>query len=255
METQVALVTGGSRGIGRAVALALAAEGARVAINYRVNTAAAQAVQAEIENRGGQAFIYKADVARPEQACGLVEEVLSRYSRLDVLVNNAGISRDGLVAQMKPDLWREVMEVNFGGTFNCTQAALQAMMLERRGAIVNISSVMGERAWQGQANYAASKAAINALTRCTALEMARFGIRVNALASGFVPTDLVAPLLEKHEAGILRQIPLRDFATVEDVARAVVFLASEDARYITGEILHLDGGVHMALAMGTPNPR
>lgn len=255
LKDEIAIVTGASRGIGRGIALALAAEGATVVVNYQSNEKAAFEVIAEIEQQGGRAWACPANVADATQVQTMVEHTLERFGKLDILVNNAGISRDGLVVQMPSGLWREVMDVNFGGTFNCTQAALGPMMKERKGAIVNISSAMGDRAWHGQSNYAASKAAINAFTRCVALETARFGIRVNAVSPGFIPTEMVSALLEKHEQGILKQIPMRTFASVEDVAKAVIFMASPDSGYVTGEVLHLDGGVTMTMAMGTPNPR
>lgn len=246
---RAALVTGGSRGIGRAVALALAAEGGAVAVNYRQGRALAEAVAAEIISAGGRAVALGADVAEPAQAEGLVKETLDRLGRLDILVNNAGISRDALIAEMTPEACWAVMRTNFGGVFNCTRAAIEPMMRERRGAIVNIASIMADRAWPGQANYAASKGAIVAFSRTAALELARFGVRVNVVAPGLVPTDLVAGWLARRRDDLARRMPLRRLATPEDVARAVVFLASDDAAHITGTVLRVDGGVTARLGL------
>jgi 3-oxoacyl-[acyl-carrier protein] reductase len=250
---RVALVTGGSRGIGRAIALALASEGAAVAVNYRSGRAEAEAVVAEIAAAGGRAVALAADVSDPDAARGLVGRTIEELGGLHVLVNNAGIARDGLLFTMKPEDWLDVMRVNFGGTFNCTQAAMAHLMGQRSGAIVNVSSVMGERGWTGESNYAASKAAINAFTRCAAIELARFGVRVNAVLPGFAPTELVNGLLERDGGkGVKRQIPMRSFARVEEVARVAVFLASDDAAYMTGSLMTVDGGAAAVLGVGAP---
>jgi 3-oxoacyl-[acyl-carrier protein] reductase len=252
-QGQVALVTGASRGIGRAIALAFAAEGAAVAVNYCQNEEQAQAVVDEIKQSGGTAIAIAADVAEHEQTLAMVEEVIAQLGGLHILINNAGISRDSLVYYMEPGAWLEVMRVNFGGVFNCTKAVLNHFMAQREGSIVNVSSVMGERGWVGEANYAASKGAINAFTRCCALELARFNIRVNAVLPGFCPTELVAGLVAKDGGrGILKQLPTRSFARPEEVAQTVAFLASSEAHYITGSLLPIDGGASAILGVGSP---
>jgi 3-oxoacyl-[acyl-carrier protein] reductase len=172
---------------------------------------------------------------------------------LHIVVNNAGIAKDSLIYNMDPGEWLDVMKVNFGGTFNCTKAALQTFMGQREGVIVNISSVMGERGWTGESNYAASKGAINAVTRCCAVELARFGIRANAVLPGFAPTEMVSGLLEKDGGkGIIKQIPLKTFATVEEVASTAVFLAGPDSSHMTGALLTVDGGVSAQVGIGKP---
>ncbi len=253
LHGQVALVTGASRGIGRAVALRLAAEGARVMVNYRSDAAAAESVVTEIEAHGGKAVAVGADVGSPEEALELVERTVTDLGGLHILVNNAGIARDGLIFNMTADDWSAVMRTNFGGVFNCTKAAMSHFMAHRAGTIVNISSVMGESGWVGESNYAASKAAINAFTRCSALELARFGIRVNAVLPGFTPTDLVGGLIAKDGGRTIKQqIPWREFASPEQVANVVAFLAGPDADYMTGAFVRIDGGAGAALGLGRP---
>lgn len=248
---RTALVTGGSRGIGRAICLALAAEGAAVAVNYRSGESAAREVVKEIEAAGGRAVAVPGDVSQFEDAERMVEATVAELGGLHILVNNAGIARDALIFNMTPEDWLAVMKVNFGGVFNCTKAAMPHFMGQRDGVVVNVSSMMGERGWTGESNYAASKGAINAFTRCAALELARFGVRVNAVLPGFAPTDLVSELLEKDGGkGIKKQIPMRAFAEVEDVAQAVLFLASPGSGYITGSLLPVDGGVGSQLGLG-----
>jgi 3-oxoacyl-[acyl-carrier protein] reductase len=250
-EGQVALVTGGSRGIGRAICLAFADEGAAVAVNYRSGEAEAREVVDQIVSKGGRAIALAGDVTDYEAAQRLVASTVEELGGLHVLVNNAGISKDALIYDLEPDAWLQVMKVNFGGVFNCTKASLSHFMREREGAIVNVSSVMGERGWTGESNYAASKGAVNAFTRCCAMEVARFGIRVNAVLPGFVTTELVAGLLERDGGkGILEQLPLRSFASPEDVAHAVLYLASSDSSYATGTMLTLDGGGSAMLGLG-----
>ena len=214
LEGRIALVTGASRGIGRAIAEVLAAEGAAVAVNYRSSKAGADEVVEAIASAGGRAVAVPGDVASYDEAQAMVQQAVDELGGLHILVNNAGVSKDALIFNMEPEDWLDVMRVNFGGVFNCTKAVLGHFMSERDGVIVNISSVMGERGWIGESNYAASKGAINAFTRCSAVELARFGVRVNAVLPGFAPTELVGGLVEKDGGkGILRQIPLKAFAT------------------------------------------
>ena len=251
---QVALVTGGSRGIGAAICRTLAADGAAVAVNYRSSEAEAKAVVADIEAAGGRAVAVVGDVADPVAAAELVERTAAELGDLHVLVNNAGISQDALIFNMSADDWLDVMRVNFGGVFNCTRAVLPRFMAAGAGVIVNVSSVMGERGWIGESNYAASKGAVNAFTRCCAMETARFGIRVNAVLPGFVPTELVAGLTEGETGkNIRKQIPMRRFGEVDQIAAAVRFLASPESSYLTGSFLAVDGGAMTALGLGRPS--
>jgi 3-oxoacyl-[acyl-carrier protein] reductase len=251
LEGRIAIVTGGSRGIGRATAELLARQGAAVVVNYRENADAAVSVVKDIANAGGTAVAIGADVADPDQAGELVERTVAELGGLHILVNNAGISRDGLIFDMDPAAWLDVMKVNFGGVFNCTRAAMPHFMSQRDGVIVNVSSVMGERGWIGQSNYAASKGAINAFTYCSAVELARFGVRVNAVLPGFSPTDLLGGLLDKDGGkGIKRQIPMRDFADVAQIAEVIAFLAGPGSAYMTGELVRADGGFGAQLGIG-----
>ena len=247
----MALVTGGSRGIGRAIAEGLAAEGAAVAVNYRSGEAEAAAIVDAIVAGGGRAVAIGGDVSSYEEASAIVAAAVEQLGGLHIVINNAGISKDALIYNMDPGDWLDVMKVNFGGTFNCTKAALSTFMSQRDGVIVNISSVMGERGWTGESNYAASKGAINAFTRCCAVELSRFGIRVNAVLPGFAPTDLVSGLMAKDGGkGIAKQIPLRTLATVGEVASTVVFLAGPDSSHMTGALLAVDGGVTAQAGLG-----
>jgi 3-oxoacyl-[acyl-carrier protein] reductase len=253
LQGRVALVTGGSRGIGQAICRALAAEGAVVAVNYRSGEAQAAEVVTAIKGAGGKAVAVKGDVAEYADAQAIVKQTIEQLGGLHILVNNAGISKDALIFNMEPGDWLNVMRVNFGGVFNCTKAALGHFMGTRDGVIVNVSSAMGERGWIGESNYAASKGAVNAFTRCCAMEVARFGIRVNAVLPGFAPTEMVAGLLTKDGGkGIKKQIPLRSFAKVEEVAQVVTFLAGPDSSYMTGTLNTVDGGVSSMLGVGAP---
>jgi 3-oxoacyl-[acyl-carrier protein] reductase len=253
LSGRVALVTGASRGIGRAIAETLAAEGAAVGVNYRTGKDEASAVVKVIGDAGGSAVPIPGDVSDFDAAAEMVETCVRELGGLHVLVNNAGIARDALIYNMDPDEWLAVMRVNFGGVFNCTKAALSKFMPQRDGVIVNVSSVMGEAGWTGESNYAASKGAVNAFTRCCAVEFARFGIRANALLPGFAPTEMVSGLLEKDGGkGILKQIPMRSFPSLEQVARAAAFLAGPDSSYITGSMLTVDGGVNTQVGIGRP---
>ncbi len=251
LQGKVALVTGGSRGIGRAVCLALAAEGAAVGVNYRSGEAQAQEVVTQIEANGGRAVAIPGNVADYADAGKIVEATVAALGGLHILVNNAGISKDSLIFNMQPEDWQQVMNVNFGGVFNCTKAAIPHFMGQREGVIVNVSSVMGQRGWIGEANYAASKGAVNAFTRCCAMEMARFGVRVNAVLPGFAPTELVAGLTAKEGGkGIKKQIPMRDFGKVEEIASVITFLSGPDSSYMTGAMIEVDGGASTALGLG-----
>ncbi|MEU7553063.1 3-oxoacyl-ACP reductase family protein [Streptomyces sp. NPDC044571] len=253
LKDRSALVTGASRGIGRAIALALAEQGAAVAVNYRSRREDALAVVKEIEAAGGRAVAVGADVADPEDAARLVAEATRQLGSLNILVNNAGVSDDGLIYQSAPDAWWNVMKVNFGGAYHCTHAVMDQFMTAGDATIVNISSAMGERGWIGQSNYSSSKGALNSFTRSAAIELARFGVRVNAVLAGFTPTELVDEVMQKDGGkSIKRQIPLRRFATVEQVAAAAVFLAGPDSGYTTGELLTVDGGFSAQLGIGRP---
>ena len=253
MSRPRALVTGASRGIGAAIAVELARAGHPIIINYRSQEAAALEVKARIEAEGGTAELSRFDVAARDAVTAALAALDPESRPIGVLVNNAGIARDGLIFNLKPEDWLDVMRVNFGGVFNCTKAAMPHFMGQREGAIVNVSSVMGERGWIGESNYAASKGAVNSFTRCAAVELARFGVRVNAVLPGFAPTDLVAGLIAKDGGkSIKRQIPMKDFATVEQVAQTVTFLASPDSSYMTGAFITVDGGTSATLGVGAP---
>ncbi|MBI4588603.1 MAG: 3-oxoacyl-ACP reductase FabG [Candidatus Rokubacteria bacterium] len=244
---RVAIVTGGSGGIGRAIVLGLAAEKAAVVVSNRGSREDAESVVDEVCACGGTAAYVSADVTRPAAVEKMVSEVIERFGRVDILVNNAGISRDSLLPLMRTAQWQEVIDVNLSGVFYCTRAVVRPMALRRSGAIINISSILGERPWRAHVNYSAAKAAVNALTRASAVELARFGIRVNAVAPGFILTKMTRTALEKFRDRVLASIPLGDFGQPEDVAKAVAFLASDDARYITGEVLHVTGGAGIAV--------
>jgi len=243
LRDRVALVTGASRGIGRAVALALADEGATVAVNYARSSEAAQAVADEIAQAGGSAIALAADVSQAEQVEALLSQLRQQYGRLDVLVNNAGITRDGLMLRMKPQDWQAVLDLNLTGAFLCTQAASKIMLKQRSGRIVNIASVAGEMGNPGQANYSAAKAGLIGLTKTVAREMAERGVTANAVAPGFIATDMTRDLDSEQ---ILSQIPLGRYGQPEEVAGAVRFLAADPAAaYITGQTLNVDGGAVM----------
>jgi len=244
LDGQTALVTGASRGIGRAVALALAAEGAEVVVNYASSPEAAEAVVAEIQAKGGSAYALKADVSDEASVDDLIKTVLTRSERIDVLVNNAGITRDGLLMRMKTEDWQAVINLNLTGVFLCTRAVTRPMLKQRSGRIINITSVVGLMGNAGQANYAAAKAGVVGLTRSSAKEMASRGITVNAVAPGFIATDMTKDL---EADAILSAIPLGRFGSPDQVAGAVRFLAADPAAaYITGQVLQVDGGMVMS---------
>lgn len=241
---KVALVTGASQGIGRAIAVALAAAGARVALAARNEQKLAE-VAGQIQSAGGEALSIKMDVAEPEQIKSGFQQVLAKFARLEILVNNAAITHDGLALRMKLDDWDTVLRTNLTAAHLCTQQALSTMMKQRWGRIINITSVVAETGNAGQANYVAAKAGLIGLTRAIAMEMASRNITVNAVAPGFITTPMTDPLPDKVKEEMKARIPLGRFGTENDVAAAIVFLASEEAGYITGHVLDVNGGMHM----------
>ena len=245
LDGKTAIVTGAARGIGRAIALALAKEGATVIVNCSNSISQAQEVVTEIKANGGTAKMYKCDVADAEAVKTLFADVLEAYGQIDILVNNAGITRDGLLMRMSEEDFDEVIDINLKGSFLCTKEAVKAMIRKRTGRIINISSVSGIAGNAGQANYSASKAGVLGLTKATAREVASRGITVNAIAPGFIETDMTDKLSDKIKETVTQQIPLGHFGLPEDIANAVVFLASEKSQYITGQVLGVDGGMVM----------
>ena len=245
LEGKIALVTGASRGIGKAIAVALAAAGADVAVNYAGNKAAAEAVAAEIEAMGRKVLLLQGDVAQLEVCTEMIDAVIKEFGRIDILVNNAGITRDNLLMRMKEEDWDAVLNTNLKGVFNCTKAAVKYMMKQRAGRIVNITSVVGVTGNAGQANYAASKAALIGMSKSLAQEMAPRGITVNCVAPGFIQTAMTDVLNEGQKEKILASIPQGRMGTPDDIAAAVSYLASEEARYVTGQTLHVNGGMAM----------
>ena len=245
LTDKAALVTGGSRGIGRAVALALAKQGARVAVNYVANAQAAQEVVEQIAGSGGEAIALQGDVSQAEDAQRLVKETVAAFGGLQILVNNAGLTRDDLLMRMSEEAWDRVLEVDLRGAFLCTKAACRPMIRQRWGRIINIASVAGMVGNAGQANYAAAKAGLIGLTKAVAKEIASRNVTANAVAPGLVETEMIADLSEAQKQAILPLIPLGRPASAEEIAPAVVFLASDEAGYITGHVLAVDGGMVM----------
>jgi 3-oxoacyl-[acyl-carrier protein] reductase len=242
---KVALVTGGSRGIGKAIGLRLARQGADVAFTYKGNAEAARETAQAIEAIGRRALPLQADAAAPESAEAVIKSVLEAFGKVDILVNNAGVTRDDLIMRMSPDAWREVLETNLFGAFWMIKAVTRPMLKARGGRIVNITSVSGQAGQTGQANYSSAKAGLIGLTKATARELASRGITSNAVAPGFVLTELTRDLPEALQAQINERTPLGRFGTTEEVADAVAFLVSDEAGYITGQVLAVDGGLVM----------
>jgi 3-oxoacyl-[acyl-carrier protein] reductase len=250
LKDQVALVTGGSRGIGRAICQAFAAEGARVTVIYRGNQAAADSVVQEISQKGGTAFARQVDVADGDAVQRCVEGVEKEWGRVDILVNNAGIIRDDLFVRLEPEAWQSVLQTNLGGVYNFCRAVAYTLMKQRRGRIINISSVAAEHVNMGQTNYAASKGAINSFTRALAVELASRNVTVNAIAPGFIETDMSEAVRNKAGDLIKKFIPMRRLGQPQDVARVALFLASEDSGYITGQVITVDGGLSLGAVAG-----
>ena len=246
LENKVAVVTGASRGIGRAIALELAAQGAKVVVNYSGSAAKAEEVAQEIKQAGGEAIAVQANVADADSVQSLMKAAVDTFGSLDILVNNAGITRDNLLMRMKESEWDDVLDTNLKGVFLCTKAVTRQMMKQRAGRIINISSIVGVAGNAGQANYVAAKAGVIGLTKTTAQELASRNILVNAIAPGFITTEMTDALPEELREAMLKQIPLARLGQPEDIAKAVAFFASDAANYITGQTLQIDGGMIMA---------
>jgi 3-oxoacyl-[acyl-carrier protein] reductase len=245
LENKIALVTGGSRGIGRAICVRLASMGATVGVNYVANPTAAEATLEQIRVCGGKGFPVRFDVADPEAVQQNFKDVIATYGQIDILVNNAGITRDGLIARMSEDDWDSVLNTNLKGAFLCSKAVTRTMMKKRWGRIINVSSVVGFVGNGGQVNYAAAKAGLTGLTKSMARELAGRNITVNCVAPGYIVTDMTDGLTEDVQETLKAQIPLGILGTPEDVAAAVAFLASADSNYVTGQTLHVNGGMYM----------
>jgi len=245
LEKRIALVTGGSRGIGRAVCLKLASMGATVGINYVSNATAAEETLKQVEAIGGKGFMARFDVADAVAVQENIKEIIAVHGKIDILVNNAGITRDGLMARMKEDDWDSVLDTNLKGAFLCSKAVMRAMMKQRWGRIVNVSSVVGFIGNSGQVNYGAAKAGLTGLTKSMARELAGRNITVNCVAPGYIVTEMTDGLTEDVQEALKAQIPMGTLGTPEDVAASVGFLASADSNYVTGQTLHVNGGMYM----------
>ena len=244
-ENKIVLVTGAGRGIGASIAKRFASEGAEVIVNYSGNDEAAQKTVDEITATGGQAQKYKCSVNDSESVKVMIDEIIKEFGRIDILVNNAGITKDGLMLRMTDEDFDRVIDVNLKGTFNCTKYVSRYMLKQKSGKIINISSVVGLSGNAGQVNYSASKAGIIGITKSAAKELSSRGITVNAVAPGYVDTDMTKVLSDTIRNEILKNIPLQRMGNVEDISNCVAFLASEDASYITGQVISVDGGMHI----------
>ncbi|WP_436946370.1 3-oxoacyl-[acyl-carrier-protein] reductase [Staphylococcus xylosus] len=243
--TKSVLVTGASRGIGRSIAIQLAEEGYNVVVNYAGNKEKADAVVEEIKAKGVESFAIQANVANGDEVKAMIKEVVSQFGSVDVLVNNAGITRDNLLMRMKEQEWDDVIDTNLKGVFNCIQKVTPQMLRQKGGSIINLSSVVGAVGNPGQANYVATKAGVIGLTKSAAKELASRHITVNAVAPGFIVSDMTDALSDELKAQMLEQIPLAEFGEDSDIAHTVAFLASEKAKYITGQTIHVNGGMYM----------
>ncbi|MCB2181463.1 MAG: 3-oxoacyl-[acyl-carrier-protein] reductase [Desulfobulbaceae bacterium] len=245
LEGRIAVVTGGSRGIGKAICLALAEKGATVLVNYVSRPDAAEETVSSIKESGGNAAAYQFNVADAGQVQAAIKNIVDDYGKIDILINNAGITRDGLIAMMKENAWDDVLDTNLKGAFNCIKAVSRPMMKKRYGRIVSITSVIGFTGNAGQANYAAAKAGMTGLTRSVARELASRNVTVNGVAPGYIDTDMTRGLPEEVTEKIKAEIPMNSLGTVDDVAAAVLYLVSDEARYVTGQFIHVNGGMFM----------
>ncbi len=245
LNEKTAVVTGASRGIGRAIALDLAKNGCNVVVNYSGNEAKANEVVDEIKSLSRNAIAVKADVSNSEEVQNMMKEAVAAFSSIDILVNNAGITKDNLLMRMKENEWDDVININLKGVFNCTKAVTRQMMKQRSGRIINVSSIVGVSGNPGQANYVAAKAGVIGLTKSSAKELASRNITVNAIAPGFISTDMTDKLSKEVQDEMLKQIPLARFGDPSDISSVVTFLASEGSRYMTSQTLHIDGGMVM----------
>lgn len=243
LDGKIAVVTGASRGIGKAIALKLASLGASVVVNYNGSEERALQVKAEIEEQGTKASVYQCDVSDFESCETFIQDIIKEYGRIDILVNNAGITKDGLLMKISEEDFDKVLDTNLKGTFNTVRFVSRQMLKQKSGRIINMSSVVGVSENAGQANYAASKAGVIGLTKSAARELASRGITVNAIAPGFIETDMTEVLSDKVKEACVGQIPLGKFGKPEDVANLAAFLASDEAGYITGQVIHVDGGM------------
>lgn len=245
IQNKVALITGGSRGIGRAVSLRLASDGVKLAINYKSDRKSADLVVGLAKEMGVEALSVQADVSDSSQVDVMVDQIVSEFGNVDILVNNAGIIHDSLLMRMSENVWDEVLNTNLKGSYNCTKAVLRYMVRQRWGRVINVVSVVGIEGNPGQSNYAASKAGVIAFSRSIAKEVASRNITVNSVAPGYISTEIVADLNPEFKELILSRIPQNKFGTVEDVSNMVGYLASEEANYITGEVIRIDGGIEL----------
>lgn len=245
LKDMVALVTGASRGIGREIAIELGRNGAKVAVNYSSSDKGARETAELIKSNGGTAEIFKASINNEEEVTQMFSEIEEKLGIVDILVNNAGITKDNLLLRMKTEEWDEVIDVNLKGAFLCTRAAIKGMMKKRYGKIINISSVVGFSGNAGQFNYSATKAGLTGMTKSAALELSARGIRVNAVAPGFIETDMTASLSDEIKKTYIEKIPLKSLGKPEDVAAAVLFLAGPQSDYITGQTIHVNGGMYL----------